>query len=142
MKKIVLLAFALLGAFVIFDVARGFLNAAAHGGRDVSCERRLAAICKTMNAGLPGPASGNVLLDSVVAGSGRRMTYTYTFLNLSSAEIDPANLTAKMKPQLLDGYKTDPRMAEFRKMAVEVHFQYRGKDGNIAATIAISPKDL
>jgi hypothetical protein len=101
MKRVILLVVAIVGAFVIFHVARGFLDAAAHGGSDASCERRLAAICKTMNAGLPGQAFGGVRLDSVVAGPGRRATYTYTFVNLSSAEISPADLTAKIKPQLV-----------------------------------------
>ncbi len=142
MRKIILLAVVLAGAFVIFYLARGFLDAAAHGGSNASRERRLATICKAMNAGLPAEASGGVRLDSVVAGPGRRATYNYTFVNLSSAEIDAAGLTAKIKPQLVNSYKTDPRMAELRKMGVEVQFQYRGKDGKIATTVAISPKDL
>ena len=142
MKKILVALCVLVVAYIAFQIGRGFLDAAAHGGSDAALERRLAEICKAMNAKLPDQAPRGVRFDSVVAGPGRRVTYTYTFVNLSSADIDPADLTAKLKPPFVNTYKTDPRMADFRRMEAEIVVQYCGKEGNVAASFVASPKDF
>jgi len=77
-----------------------------------------------------------------MAGPGNRLTYLYTLVNLSSDDVDSAELTAKLKPQIINGYKTLPEMASFRKRQVELHYHYRDKNGKIVATIVVSPKDF
>jgi hypothetical protein len=145
MKKVILISVALVAlvaGYAVLQVGRGFRDAASHGGSDAACERRLAAICKEMNAKLPDQAPRGVRFDSVASGPGRRLTYTYTFVNLSSADIDPADLTAKLKPPFVNTYKTEPKMEEIRKMETEIQVQYRGKEGNVAASFVVSPKDF
>jgi hypothetical protein len=146
MKKLILVLFLFVVAYFGFYFVKGgltgFREAAAHGGSDAACERRLTEMCKTMNAKLPRQSSPNIRFDSVAPGPGRRVTYTYTFVNVSSTQLNPADLAAEIKPQFVSTYKTDPGMAEFRKMEVEIKVVYLGKDGNEAGSFVVSPKDL
>jgi len=95
-----------------------------------------------MNAGLPKQVDRETRLDTTMAGPGNRLTYLYTLVNLSSADVDSTELTAKLKSQIINGYKTLPEMAAFRKRQVELHYHYRDKNGNVVATIVVSPKDF
>ena len=142
MKKVILLAFAVLAAVAAFYVAEGFLDAMLHGGSSASFARRLAATARQMNAGLPRQVNNETRMDTIVAGPGNRLTCVCTLINLSSTNFDRKDFTAKVKPALIDGYKARPGMQALRKEQVELHDQYRDKDGNEVATIVISTKDF
>ena len=142
MKKGILLILAGIAALAAFGVAQGFVDAMLKSGGSISSERRLIEISKRTNAGLPHQVDRDTRLDTTMAGPGNRLTYVYTLVNLSSADVDSAELTARLKPQIINGYKTLPEMASFRERQVELHYHYRDKNGNVIATIVVSPKDF
>jgi len=139
MKKLILVVLGLLALAAASFIAEGFLDAMLHGG---SPERRLAKLSKEMNSGLPKQIDKETRLDLTIAGPGIRFTYLYTLVNVSSNDINAGKFTAVMKPRILNSYKTAPDLAAFRRMQVELEYQYRDKNSNVVARIVISPKDF
>jgi len=107
-----------------------------------SVEKVLIETSKQINATLPMQIDKETRMDTTLAGPGNRVTYAITLINASSADIDPAQFTKEMRPRLINGYKTNPKMAMFREKQVEMHYMYRDKDANTVANIVVSPKDF
>lgn len=78
----------------------------------------LAETSKQINATLPMQVDRSTRLDSTAAGPGNRMTYVYTAVDLSAGSADAAAISAALKPQLINGYKTTPELAPFREKQV------------------------
>ena len=145
MKKIVLIlltVLGILGAFALYHVAQGFMDAARHGGSSAARERRLVEISKQQNIGLPKSYDSETVMVSTTAGPGLRFTYTFQLVNRTSGRVDAVQLGAAVKPELIDSYKTLPELADFRKWQIELRWQYLDKDGREIKTVAASPQDL
>jgi hypothetical protein len=142
MKKTVLILVAVagvFGAFVLYQIAQGFMDAARHGGSPAARERRLAEISMQINKELPKEVSPETVMVATKSGPGLRFTYVIQVVRRSKAEIDAAKYAAGLKPLAIEKYKNMP---DFRKWEVELCYQYLDKDGNEITTVTASPKDL
>ena len=145
MKKTIFILLAVVvvavGAFVLYHIEQGFMDAARHGGSPAARERRLSAISKQQNIGLPKEYGEGTVMVTTKAGPGLRFTYVFQLSKVMKADVDIAGLAAKTNHKLREIYKTNPEMADFRKWEVEVCWQYLDKNGSEITTIAVTPKD-
>jgi hypothetical protein len=132
---------SIIGAVVGFMIARAVIES---NRRDepLSFYKALVQTSNKINAKLPMQVDNETRLDATVVGPGNRLTYLYTLTSLSSDDVNVADLTAALKPRLVDGYRTSVGMAAFRRAKVELYYQYRDKDSNSLTTIVVSPKDF
>jgi len=107
-----------------------------------SIEEKLVQTSKNMNARLPLNVDSDTRWDTTVPGPGKCLTYCYTFINVSKSEINPAEVTAKIKPKLMLYYRTNPEMKLFRDNRVTVRYLYKDKMGEMVTLIEASPDDL
>lgn len=145
MKKTIIILLSVIvvvGAFVLYHIARGFMDAARHGGSPAARERRLSAISKQQNIGLPKAYGEETVMVTTKAGPGLRFTYVFQLSNVAMPDVDAAALATKAKNKLVEIYRTNPEAADFRKWEVEVCWQYLDKNGSEITTIAVTPKDL
>ena len=108
----------------------------------ISFDKSLVEFSKKMNATLPMQVDKETRLDATMAGPGRQLIYLYTLVHVSGDNVDQSNFVGVLRPQLINSYKTSPGMAAFRSKNVELHYEYRDKEGKVVAAIAISPKDF
>lgn len=113
-----------------------------HLQRSNSVEEKLVQTSKNLNARLPLNVDSETRWDTTVPGPGRCLTYCYTLINVSKKEIDPAELTAKIRTKLLLYYKTNPEMKLFRDNRVTVHYLFKDKLGETVTSIDVTPDDL
>ena len=90
---------------------------------------------------MPLNLDSNTRWDTTIPGPGNCLTYCYTLVNSSKSELNPDDL-AKVKPRLLENYKTNPEMKLFRENGVTLRYQFKDKDGQTVTTIEVSPQDL
>jgi len=109
---------------------------------EANVEQVLAETSKTINASLPQQVDSETRLDATTSGPGKRITYFYTLVNFSVSDLDQTKFIEGMRQQLVDNYRSNPDMAGFRSMQVELSFVYRDKRGETVATITVSPHDL
>ena len=102
----------------------------------------LAYASNKLNATLPMQVDQDTRLDSTIAGPGAVFTYMYTLVNYTGSEYSSVDFINTMKPRLINGYKTNPEMAVYRKGEVALHYYYRDKNGSEVAKIIITPKDF
>ncbi|CAA9259108.1 MAG: hypothetical protein AVDCRST_MAG42-2621 [uncultured Chthoniobacterales bacterium] len=129
---------ALVGAVVGKTLVQQYFE--SRKGR--SFETAISEISRQMNATLPMQVDKDTRLDSTVSGPGRRLTYLYTLVGATADDIDAAALTAAMRPQLINSYRTTPEMATLRDGAVELNYMYRDKQGRHITTMVVTPNDI
>jgi hypothetical protein len=142
MKRIALILLGLAALYFLYHVGQGFMDAGRHGGSPAARERRLAAISKDQNIGLPRDYGEGTIMVTTKAGPGLRFTYVIQLSKFTRADVDIAALAANGKDKLMEIYRTTPELANFRKWEVELCWQYLDKDGNDIATIAVTPNEL
>jgi hypothetical protein len=145
MKKTIIILLSIVvvaGVFVLYHIAHGFMDAARHGGSPAARERRLGAISKQQNIGLPKDYGEGTVMVTTKAGPGLRFTYVFQLSNVTKPDVDTVALASKAKSKLLEIYRTNPEAADFRKLEAELCWQYLDKNGNEITTIAVTPKDL
>jgi hypothetical protein len=113
-----------------------------HLQRGESTAEKLAQTSKDLNARLPLNVDGETRWDTTVPGPGDCLTYYYTLINVSKSEIDPGDVTAKIKPTLLLNYRTSPGMKLFRDNRVTLRYMYKDKLGEPVTLIEVTPDDL
>jgi hypothetical protein len=113
-----------------------------HLQRNESTEVKLVQTSKELNARLPLNVDSDTRWDTTVPGPGKCLTYCYTLIHVSKSEIDPVEVTAKIKPKLLLNYRTSPGMKLFRDNRVTLRFMYKDKVGETVTLIEVSPDDL
>lgn len=94
-----------------------------------------------MNADLPRPLDKQTRIDTTIPGS-NKLTYVYTLLGVSADDIDEQALIAYLRPSIINGYKTNPKMATLRAKDVELDYLYRDESGKHIIEILFLPKDL
>ena len=113
-----------------------------HLQRKVSSEEKLVQVSKDLNARLPMSVDNETRWDTTVPGPGNCLTYCYTMVNASKSELDPAMITSKIKPKLLQYYRTNPDMKLFRDNRVTLRYLYKDKAGETVTLIEVTPDDL
>ena len=142
MKKSLTIVVTVIAAVIGGAFGKAIVKSMFQRGDPVSFDQVLVETSKKINATLPMQVDKETRMDATMAGPGNRITYLYTLINLSSADLEQKTFIDAMRPQLLNGYRTDPDMAAFRKKEVELHYHYRDRHGNAVATIVVSPKDF
>ena len=113
-----------------------------HLQRSGSTEEKLVQTSKDLNARLPLNVDSDTRWDTTVPGPGKCLTYYYTFVNVSKNEINPGEVSAKMKSKLLLNYRTSPGMKLFRENGVTVRFIFKDKVGETVTSVEASPDEL
>jgi hypothetical protein len=108
----------------------------------VSFDQVIVKISSQINATCPIQVDKATRLDTTIAGPGNRLTYVYTLVGMSADEVDSDTLTAAVRPSIVNGYKTLPKMATLRANNVELHYLYRDKEGKHIGDIFVSPRDF
>jgi hypothetical protein len=103
---------------------------------------RLVQTSKDLNARLPMNVDAETRWDTTVPGPGNCLTYCYTLIHVSKSEIDPGDMTAKIRPTILSSYRTSPGMKVFRDNRVTVRYMYKDKMGELVTLIEVTPNDL
>jgi hypothetical protein len=75
-------------------------------------------------------------------GPGKCLTYCYTLVNVSKSEIDPNEVSTRLKRKLLLHYRTGSDMKLFRDNRVTVRFMFKDKLGETVTLVEVSPDDL
>lgn len=107
-----------------------------------STEAKLVHASQYMNSRLPINVDSNTRWDTTEPGPGNCLTYYYTLVNASKSEIDPDQLIAKLKPEVLQLYRTSSQMKLFRENRVTLRFIYKDKLGEKITVIEVTPNDL
>jgi hypothetical protein len=94
-----------------------------------------------INKTLPQQIDKNFQLVTTLPGN-NSLTYLFESPNITINDVDLSQFNTGMKLQLINGYKTNPNMEDFRKHDVILIYQYRDKMGNIFATLTVSTKDF
>ena len=102
-----------------------------------SFDKGLMAAASELNKTLPMMVDNETRFDSAVAGPGRMFFYSYTLVNMSGADVDPADFAAKMTPKLVNNYRTLPQMKTFRNNKVTLNYIYHDKDGVVITNIEV-----
>ena len=112
------------------------------GGSHRNFDDTLLQSAIDMNKTLPMMVDKDTRLDATTAGPGRRFTYSYTLINHTAADLDASVLQNGLRPSLIANYRSLPQMKEFREANVELHYQYKDRNGAFVADIVVSPKDF
>jgi hypothetical protein len=93
-----------------------------------------------LNRDLPKMIDDKIRLDSIDVGAGKSLRYHYTVLDDQS--LDGTELSIRLKPELLQNYRTDPQFAAFRADGVTLVYAYFDRVGNEVTEIQVGPYDL
>lgn len=134
-KHMTVFAFvAVLGSLVgCGDVARGFV--------DKSVELELVQVANELNKNAPMMVDQETRLDTTMAGPGKKLTYHYTLVNLTTEDIDIGELRAFMTTQIVNHVATHSDMQTLRDHRVTFAYSYKDKNGVHLTTIQVTPKD-
>jgi hypothetical protein len=129
--------------FFAANFGKGFKKGFDQAVAARSPEKLLERTSSNLNTTLPKQLDAVTRLDSTTAGPGRRFNYFYTLVNLTNNnKIDPVKFETKMRPKLIDKYKNLPELDGFRKLKVDLSFNYRDMNGNSVTQIVVSPNDF
>ena len=96
--------------------------------------------CADLNKQMPKMVDAATRMDSASAGPDKSIRYRYTIV--SSELIDTGHLADKLRPHILDEYRTNPGLAAFRDNGVTMIYDYFDKSGNALGEFQVGPKDL
>lgn len=125
-----------IGGVVGYLVVSHWFNPPAH------FDRVLVQTASEMNKTLPMMVDSETRLDTIMPGPGNRLTYLYTLVKQDKGALDSSVFQNKLRPQIVANYKTSGQMKSFRDANVEMHYQYKDKNGNFICEIIVSPKDF
>jgi hypothetical protein len=108
----------------------------------VSIDEELMKMASELNRHAPIMVDSVTRFDNAIALSGYRVDYNYTFLRAEKADVDTVYLVKTAKETLLNGLKTDPKLAPFRKEGITISAIYHDKRGNYICTATVTPDDF
>ena len=94
-----------------------------------------------MNRVLPMMVDGNTRWDSSYAGPGRSLSYNYTLVNYSAANIDGSLFAKNVRVLLKDKVCNEPTIAVFPQEGVLLNFNYYDNTRNLIARVKVEPSD-
>ena len=128
---------------IIGAVAGAAVVGSLRTGHDAdSFNRDLLRTANELNKNLPIIVDSETRWDTSMAGPGNKFTYVYTLSNRSKSELDIPTLQKTLRPPIIANYKTSSQMKGWRDGNVELHYQYKDKNGEFVFEIAVSPKDF
>ncbi len=127
---------AAIGAVVGSVLAHQYFN------RSPSIDQALMATTSQINKGLPMMVDKETRLENTMVLPDKTIVYRYTLVNTNAADVKKDELTASLRPLVLNSYKTDPDMKSFRENGVTMRYQYSDKNGMAITEFAVNPKDF
>ena len=103
-------------------------------------EKALVEMTNQLNQRKPTMVDADTRWDNTTAGQGKRFTYNYTIVSVTSREFDRGVLPSfftKLKASVC----SSPDMVVFFKNGVTVGYSYSASDGVLLSRLDITPKD-
>lgn len=110
-------------------------------GENRSVDDVLAKAADETNRRLPMMLDQFTRLDSTAALPQGKLMYKYTIVNLNPLP-DRNTLIDKMRPNMINTYKTSQDMAGLRKLRVTLVYKYADEKGNELAQFEVGPQDI
>jgi hypothetical protein len=142
MKKVVLLLLAGVIAALFSTLGKSVIKKINERQNSNSVMEMAQEISDEMNVGLPSQTDELMRMDTTSVGPGKQFNFFYTFVTDITGSMSPEQFAAKTRPQLTQSYRTNSKLADFRKNGVAVRFCYRDMNGRVFADIVIKPSDL
>lgn len=125
---------AVIGSVVGSYVVREVFN------RSPSTERMLVMTSEAMNKNLPMMIDQVTRLDATFPGPGKTLNYKYTLVGIKLADLNVDEVKTQISPSITQNYRTNPDMAELRKMSAVLKYHYYDDTGAFAFAIEVDPK--
>jgi hypothetical protein len=142
MKKYIFITLAFLTVAFFGLIGKDVARRAVDRSEPRSLVPMLTEITEELNATLPKQIDENTRMDTSTVGPGKKLTYFYTILDTASIKLTSVEFSEALRPQLIDSYRTNPKMFELRENDFTVCFCYRDESGTIFANIEITPSDF
>ena len=104
-------------------------------------ENFLHQTANAMNRVLPMMVDNNTRWDSSYAGPGKSLSYNYTLVNYSAANIDGTVFAKNARGLLTKTICNEPSTAIFPQEGVLLNFNYYDKTRNLIARVKVEPAD-
>ncbi len=150
-QKIIAAAAAFLVGAISFPLARGMFNApAVKGGAltqstfngPVGTSDMLTKACDELNKLLPMMVDPYTRWDNTYAVGSKTMVYKYTIVGIPAANLNTAQLKSKLRPKLVETYRTHPAMSQLRDASIALRYTYFDEKGALITSMEIGPDDL
>jgi hypothetical protein len=122
--------------------SKTYMNARKQSKNPLSINRLLEDFSTEFNAKLPMQIDDETRLDAIIPGPDKQLTYIYTLVGHTAGDIESNTLVGIIQPMLINNYRNMPAMELFRREQVELHYQYRDRNGKPMAAIVVSPRNL
>ena len=101
----------------------------------------LVQTANTMNKNLPMMIDRDTQWDSSLAGPGKMLSYNYTLVNHSAAQIDGTQFAKNVRKPLTKTICTNPATQIFPQNGVLLNFNYYDNTRNLIARVKVTPDD-
>jgi hypothetical protein len=105
-------------------------------------DQKLVEACAELNRKCPMMVDSETRAESTFIGPARTWHYHYTLVHWKKGQVDLAKFQEIMRPHILDAYRTNPDMADFRTYGVTLVYEYHDADGVHLLDITVGPNDL
>jgi len=113
-----------------------------HGTDSVTFNGTLIKVADELNRNLPIMVDRNTRLDSTMALPDGKFVYLYTIIGLDETAINKETFADRMRPKLINNYRTEESMKTFRENNMQLLYKYKTEKGESIADITISPRDF
>jgi len=107
----------------------------------ISYNTILMKAASEINKNCPIMVDSETRLDNASGGTKNEITYNYTFVNHNKSELDIIELKNSLRPNIVEGVKTNPDLKGFRENKVIMKYRYKDKEGSYLFDIVITPQD-
>jgi hypothetical protein len=107
----------------------------------IGSEDFLKMTAKMMNSSLPMMVDEDTQWDSSSAGPGKTLSYNYTLIKHSAANIDSSLFANNIRPTITNTICTTPATQIFPDNGVSLNFNYYDNTHNLIAKIQVAPSD-
>lgn len=110
-------------------------------GHEKSIDEALAKVSAQINKKTPMLVDKDTRLDKVSAEPGQQLKYHYTLLGVRNGDVNTAEFSKTIKPQLKTRLCENTEMQKFLKNGVSISYLYRTNDGRAIGGAEFAPKD-
>ncbi len=103
---------------------------------------QLKAIAAEVEKASPKMIDKYTRLDGAEVPSSHRIVYLYTIVSLTKDQIPADALATKVRPNVVDAYRTNPGLKGLREMKATMVYRYRDKNGEPIGDIVVDENDL
>ena len=104
-------------------------------------DKKLLQTADEMNKNCPMMIDHDTQLDNTIAGPGKLLTYNYTLVNYTGAELDLVGMEKNMTTYLITYVKNHKEMKSLRKAGVIFKYIYKDKNGIFLFEITVGPNE-